>query len=271
MALQSEIVDGNKRNTMVKVRQNNNGSLKEGSYSIMDMCKRKTQRREIWQFLERKQLKHIEDIMYSDGTIREEIWIDESATLKSSIIPHVIEMTRLQAQSKWPIYKPLEPGRWVMNGNRIGQIQNKHKKKLTVMEWKVVDRKYKAHKLKKWKITNVCEAKIRLNEGNKEIVEVNPIRKTSQGSSDSETEIEENDADVERNRKEQNVGLWDLAPGREQYLELLDRATDPLESLRGVSDGSVKDNQQGGTFAWAIIKKKAQMGIHPMEYIPTGG
>ena len=109
-----------------------------------------------------------------------------------------------------------------------------------------------------------------MNESNKKMVDAKPIKKTSQESSDSDTEIEENDAEVEQNRKEENVGLWDLAPGKEQYLELLDRANDPRESLRGVSDGSVKDNQQGGTFAWAIIKKKAQMGIHPMEYIPTG-
>jgi hypothetical protein len=119
-------------------------------------------------------------------------------------------MTRLQAQSKRPIDKPFGPGRWVMNGNRIGQIQNKHKNKLTVMEWKVVDRKYKAHKPKKWKITNVCEVKIRLSEDNKEMVDANPIKKTSQDSSDSEEEIEENDAEEVRNRKEENVGLWDL-------------------------------------------------------------
>ena len=50
------------------MRQNNNGSLKEGFYSIVDICKRKTQRREILQFLQRKQLKHIEDVMHSDGT-----------------------------------------------------------------------------------------------------------------------------------------------------------------------------------------------------------
>jgi hypothetical protein len=246
----------------IKVRQNHNGSLKEGSCSIMDMYKRKTQRREIWQFLERKHLKHIEDIMHSDGTMREEIWIDESATLQSSIIPQVIKMTRIHAQSKWPIYKPFEPSRWVMKGNRIGQIQSKHKQILTVMEWKVVDRKYKAYKHKKWKITNVCEVKIRLSENNKEIVDANPI-----DSSDSEEEIEENDV---RNRKEENVGLWDLTPGEEQYLELMDRATDPQEQLRGVSDGSVKDNQQGGTFAWAIIKEKVQHGLQPMEYVPTG-
>ena len=79
--------------------------------------------------------------------------------------------------------------------------------------------------------------------------------------SDSE---DENDAEEVQNKKEENVGLWDLATGKEQYLELMSRAKDPQQSLRGVSDGSVKDNQQGGTFAWAIIKEKARHGIQPM-------
>ena len=100
-----------------------------------------------------------------------------------------------------------------MKGNRIGQIQSKHKRKLTVMEWRIVDRKYKAYKWKKWKMTDVCEVKIRLSENNKEIVDANPIKQTKQDSSDSEEELEENDV---RNRKEDTVGLWDLTPGEEQ-------------------------------------------------------
>merc|ERR1711966_437097 len=159
----------------IMVGQNNNGSLKEGSHSILDICKRKTQRREIWQLLERKKLKHIDDMMHSDGTIREEIWMNESPMMESNIISQITEATRQQAQSKWPIYKPIAPERWVMNGNRIGQIQKKHKKKLVVLEWKAANRKHKAHKLKKWKIKNVREAKVKLNELSTEMVGINPV------------------------------------------------------------------------------------------------
>ena len=50
-----------------------------------------------------------------------------------------------------------------------------------------------AYNKKKWKIKNVCEAKVTLNEGNKEIIKVIPIKKIPQESSDSESETEESD------------------------------------------------------------------------------
>ena len=87
--------------------------------------------------------------MHSDGTLRGEIWINESINMKSNIVSQVIEKTRQHAQSKWPIYKPFESSRWAMNGNRIVQIQTKYKRKLIVLEWKVEGRKYVAHTIKK--------------------------------------------------------------------------------------------------------------------------
>ena len=50
----------------------------------------------------------------------------------------------------------------------------------------------------------------------------------------------------------------------------MDRANSPDEIIHGVSDGSVRESQEEGTFAWALLNKKDDDTYEPMGVSAQG-
>jgi len=245
----------------VTVKQNIVNDVINRAPSIIELCTRKTRRKDIWEFLHRKGLVEIQDMLNSDGTVRGDIWLNETESIKSEVRAQVVGGIRKYNKGRWPIYNVYRKGRWVVNGTRVGQIIGMKKKKVEVMEWKLEDKIFVTHKQKKWKKGNLQEAIVRLNENDTRLIHISPIIAQHCSMSDSESDME---GDVTEMTRKPNDGLWHLRPGGENYEWLMDSANDSTQTLHGVSDGSVKDCQMGGTFAWALLTKAGDV------YQPTG-
>ena len=187
--------------------------------------------------------------------------MNEATYVKSSVQSQVADGIRKYVNSRWPIYNVFNKGRWVINGTRIGQIAEIKKKKVEVMEWKLVDRVFVVHKRKKWKKSNLQETTVTINDKHTKILNITPITTTHYTT--LEQESDEEGGEMETTSKI-NEGLWHLRPGGEYYGWLMDRANDDTQVLHGASDGSVKDCHSGGTYAWALLNKVGEV------YEPTG-
>jgi len=90
---------------------------------IMDMCKRKTQQGETWRWVKANNLKHITDMVYPDGTIREIIF-DTHPQIRSSIITQTSKWRMENLRQTRPTCGELNPGRWVKNKTgQVGEIK----------------------------------------------------------------------------------------------------------------------------------------------------
>merc|ERR1711966_223625 len=172
--------------------------------------------------------------------------------------------------SKWPIYKKFAVGTWVEyttgGGTRTGQIIEKSRKKLEVMEWKRTNKRYLPYKRKTWKKKNTTEARLILNDKRNKILHIQGIS-PKENSSDDE---EHPDGDVQPTTVWENEGLWHLSWYSEPYYEIMDRANSPDEIIHGVSDGSVRESQEEGTFAWALLNKNDDDTYEPMGVSAQG-
>ena len=68
----------------------------------------------------------------------------------------------------------------------------------------------------------------------------------------------------------ENDGLWHLSGGTELYNRLLDRAITLNDIIHGVSDGSVRESQEEGTFAWALLHKTSSNTYEPIGVTAQG-
>ncbi|HIB78287.1 MAG TPA: hypothetical protein EYO58_11915, partial [Flavobacteriales bacterium] len=240
--------------------------------SIIEACTRKTDVRNIWRWTKRQQLQDISDLLYSNGDEREDIWSREPPELRSVVraqtAPHIAKY-RKQLGMECVVFAR---GRWVCNnqeenkyyGQIVGQMP---RKRIQVREWTRSHRRWTKGDTRVWK-TDKCVEVMAKGSATNRIIEFRDLR-TIQEMDSTIDEIQENVEGQGVTPKDKNVGLWNLGGVMESYTWLQMRAQHVDQTICAVSDGSVRDGQTGGTFAWALIHKGAddmyeQIGVEAM-------
>jgi hypothetical protein len=112
----------------------------------------------------------------------------------------------------------------------VGQILERAKDKIVVMEWRKRNKQYQPYKKKNWKKKNTKEARLVLNAKRNKIVHIQSIT-PKESSKDEE---EHTDDEVPPTATKSNEGLWYLSGEAEPYYRLMERASSLDDIIHGV-------------------------------------
>ena len=254
----------------ITIIQPGNDTLQKQDKSIMETCERLTGKNEVWNLINRKNITSIADTLHSNGVEKDEIWWNEPKLIVSEIKAQITPAQNKFKYAEWPIYKKFAVGTWVeyttTGKARVGQILERAKDKIVVMEWRKRNKQYQPYKKKNWKKKNSTEARLVLNDKRNKILHILSIT-PKDSSSDEEEHMND---DTPTMPTIDNEGLWYLSGDAEPYAALLDRANSTEDTIHGVSDGSVRESQEEGTFAWALLHKIDGNTYEPMGVSAQG-
>ena len=234
---------------------------------IMDVCTRKTCQRDIWRWARKHKLKHVSDMMYPDGTIREYLFHTEQ-TIRSSVIEQTARWRAENGNTIRQHGETLTLGRWVeTNDGKVGEIiesnaNTKMHKQITVEIYEQMEKKQlvsRYHKKTGETITidegRCAEVKMhRTANGEIKITHMNEDNKIKEsGREESDRENRQRDDDKLEEPEETPGGLASVTMSEEALQELRWHAQNENNVIAGASDGSVRDYRKQGTWAWTLM------------------
>ena len=220
---------------------------------IMDVCTRKTDQNDVWKWTRMNGIKYIKDTVYPDGETRENIYINVN-NIRSNVLEQTAQWRKHNKQLSKPVCGNLTPGRWIRhNSGEVGEIvqdTNGGPDIVLVQQYLQQSRGYAAtEQYKIWTTADCTEVKCNKN---KTKVQIEDIQLTAAQNQDTEV--------VHTQRAERNEEVY-ITPGLVNYClrqeaknTLLQMNHDENNRLAGVSDGSVRDSREQGTWAWALLE-----------------
>ena len=223
-------------------------------HKIMDICTRKKEGKDIWEWTNNIHIKYITDIIHEDGSIRTQLLETLNEDIKSSIKGQLADWIQTNKHSKWPQHGKIRVGSYIqhkttrhkglvtqiLTGKRKLQLQIYHKKR---NGWHPTQR-YQTCRIK-----SCTELKCTPSNSTPQI-HLNDIILTQNSDTDSETDQPQEE---EQHTTKPPPFMGQITAAPDMLQELTNLGFDENAVVEGVSDGSVKDISYRGTWAWALL------------------